>query len=174
MPSFTNSAPKEARIEEEKEPIRVKVPLIRGGYSGKVSSAPYERQSGTYPIAQNPRMPNKTKMRNFFSWNKINDVIIIIAHERTENPIAFIDLLYQPVLSITIPTVTAPRIPVNNKIRPNIASSVAEKLKGVKILDMSVPTAYIEPKGRANAITSSKKFRFEKIALNADLKSNAS
>ena len=174
MPSFTNSAPKEARIEEEKEPIRVKVPLIRGGYSGKVSSAPYERQSGTYPIAQNPRMPNKTKMRNFFSWNKINDVIIIIAHERTENPIAFIDLLYQPVLSITIPTVTAPRIPVNNKIRPNIASSVAEKLKGVKILDMSVPTAYIEPKGRANAITSSKKFRFEKIALKADLKSNAS
>ena len=86
-------------------------------------------------------MPNKIKMRNFFSWKKINDVIIITVHERTENPIAFIDLLYQPVLSITMPTVTAPRIPVNNKIRPNIASSVAENLKGVKILDISVPTA---------------------------------
>ena len=86
-------------------------------------------------------MPNKTKMRIFFSWNKINDVIIIAVHERTENPIAFIDLLYQPVMSITIPTTTAPMIPVNSKIRPTLASSVAEKLKGVKMLDISVPTA---------------------------------
>ena len=114
------------------------------------------------------------KMRNFFSWNTINDVIINAVHERTANPIAFIDLLYQPVLSMTIPTVTAPRIPVNSKIKPNMASSVAENLKGVKMLDIKVPTACMAPKGKAKATTSSIKFRFEKIALKADLKSRAS
>ena len=92
----------------------------------------------------------------------------------TENPIVFIVLLQQPVLSITIPTVTAPAIPKKSKISPIIASSVGEYLNGVKMFDMRVPTACIAPKGRAYAMTSIKKFLFQNIALKADLKSKGS
>lgn len=92
----------------------------------------------------------------------------------TANPMVFIVLLYHPVLSMRIPTVTAPAIPVKSKIRPRLASSVGENLNGVKTLDMSVPTAYTAPNGNENPITRSMKFRFSKIALKADLKSRGS
>ena len=55
------NAPTVERMKAEADPRRVKVAFTSAGCNGNVNSAPYERLSGSKPLAKKPRISHQPK-----------------------------------------------------------------------------------------------------------------
>ena len=110
-------------MNEDVEPSKVSVPLTSAGYSGNVSSAPYDKESGTNPMLKKPR--NYIQPMNIcsFSRNQVNVTMIIIVASVAMNVTNIIEHLYKPVLSIKTLKRIAPIIPENNIVSAMIDRS---------------------------------------------------